>query len=58
MLARAPEDVTVGSVVRLLEVGQALVKCFATTGGRLHDHRLLPVEIPPAQRRGSIFGKT
>ena len=32
MLARAPEDVTVGSVVRLLEVGQALVKCFAATG--------------------------
>lgn len=32
VLARAPQEVTVGSVVRLLEDGQALVECFAASG--------------------------
>ena len=32
-LARDPREVGVGSVVRLLEDGQALVECFATSGG-------------------------
>ncbi|TKA95710.1 Rrf2 family transcriptional regulator [Cereibacter changlensis] len=33
ILARAPQDISVGAVVRLLEEGQALVECFAATGG-------------------------
>ncbi len=33
MLARAPQEVSVGSVVRLLEEGQPLVECFTATGG-------------------------
>jgi len=33
MLARDPQDVRVGSVVRLLEEGQPLVECFAANGG-------------------------
>ncbi|MFN4160335.1 MAG: RrF2 family transcriptional regulator [Gemmobacter sp.] len=33
VLACPPQEVTVGSVVRLLEDGQALVECFSTGGG-------------------------
>lgn len=33
MLARDPQEVTVGAIVRLLEEGQPLVECFAATGG-------------------------
>lgn len=32
-LARAPEAITIGEVVRLLEAGQALVECFRADGG-------------------------
>lgn len=32
-LARPPEDIRLGDVVRLLERGQALVECFGPTGG-------------------------
>lgn len=32
-LARNPQEVSVGSVVRLLEEGQPLVECFAANGG-------------------------
>ena len=32
-LARPPQEVRLGEVVRLLEEGQALVECFATGGG-------------------------
>ncbi|MFC2967944.1 RrF2 family transcriptional regulator [Acidimangrovimonas pyrenivorans] len=32
-LARAPEDIRLGDLVRLLEEGQALVECFAEGGG-------------------------
>ena len=32
-LAGAPEDITVGEVVRLLEQSQALVECFEADGG-------------------------
>ena len=32
MLARAPEQIRLGDVVRLLETGQPLVACFAATG--------------------------
>lgn len=32
-LARPPGDIGLGEVVRLLEVGQALVECFAPGGG-------------------------
>ena len=32
-LARDPQDITVGAIVRLLEEGQPLVECFAATGG-------------------------
>lgn len=33
VLAQAPQDIRLGAVVRLLEQGQALVDCFAATGG-------------------------
>ena len=33
VLVRAPQEITVGAVVRLLEEGQALVECFAASGG-------------------------
>lgn len=33
-LARPPEDIRLGDVVRLLEQGQAIVECFAEGGGR------------------------
>lgn len=33
MLARNPQEVSMGSVVRLLEDGQPLVECFAANGG-------------------------
>lgn len=33
VLARAPQDISLGAVVRLLEDGQALVECFAASGG-------------------------
>ncbi len=33
MLARAPDQIRLGEVVRLLETGQALVECFAASGG-------------------------
>jgi Rrf2 family nitric oxide-sensitive transcriptional repressor len=33
MLARAPEGITLGEVVRRLEQGQALVECFRADGG-------------------------
>ena len=32
-LARAPEEITIGHVVRLLESKQALVECFRADGG-------------------------
>ena len=32
-LGRAPEDISIGEVVRLLEVGQPLVECFRADGG-------------------------
>ena len=32
-LARAPQAIAVGTVVRLLEQGQPLVECFAASGG-------------------------
>jgi Rrf2 family nitric oxide-sensitive transcriptional repressor len=32
-LARAPNDITIGAVVRALEARHALVECFATDGG-------------------------
>ncbi|MBL3702113.1 Rrf2 family transcriptional regulator [Sulfitobacter sp. BDSS02] len=32
-LARAPEEIRLGDVVRLLEEGQALVECFQPNGG-------------------------
>ena len=32
-LARAPQDISLGAVVRLLEDGQALVECSAAAGG-------------------------
>lgn len=32
-LARRPDDIRLGEVVRLLEEGQALVECFAPGGG-------------------------
>lgn len=32
-LARDPQGITVGEIVRLLEEGQPLVECFAATGG-------------------------
>ena len=31
-MARAPQDISLGAVVRLLEDGQALVDCFASNG--------------------------
>lgn len=33
VLARAPDDIRLGALVRLLEEGQALVECFAEDGG-------------------------
>lgn len=33
MLACAPDQIRLGAVVRLLEVGQPLVDCFASSGG-------------------------
>lgn len=33
VLVRASQEITVGAVVRLLEEGQALVECFAASGG-------------------------
>ena len=33
MLARDPQAISVGVIVRLLEEGQPLVECFAATGG-------------------------
>lgn len=33
MLARAPDDIRLGEVVRLLEAGQPLVECFLASGG-------------------------
>lgn len=33
VLARAPDQIRLGEVVRLLEVGNALVTCFAAGGG-------------------------
>ncbi len=33
MLARAASEIRLGSVIRLLEEGQPLVECFATSGG-------------------------
>lgn len=33
MLARLPEDIRLGDVVALLEADQAVVECFATSGG-------------------------
>ena len=33
MLARPASDIRLGSIVRLLEEGQPLVECFATSGG-------------------------
>ena len=33
LLARAPEEVSLGAVVRRLEGGQALVECFRADGG-------------------------
>ncbi|WP_323764108.1 Rrf2 family transcriptional regulator [Marinovum sp.] len=33
VLCKAPEDIRLGDVVRLLEQGQALVECFAADGG-------------------------
>jgi len=33
VLCKAPGDIRLGDVVRLLEEGQALVECFATGGG-------------------------
>jgi Rrf2 family nitric oxide-sensitive transcriptional repressor len=32
-LARSPNDITLGEVVRLMESGQALVECFRSDGG-------------------------
>ncbi len=32
-LGRAPVDVTIGEVVRLMEAGQALVECYRADGG-------------------------
>ncbi len=32
-LARAPEDISIGEVVRLLEARQAVVECFRSDGG-------------------------
>lgn len=34
VLARSPREISVGSIVRLLEEGQPLVECFAPDGGR------------------------
>lgn len=33
VLARAPDDIRLGEVVRLLEAGQPLVECFQASGG-------------------------
>lgn len=33
ILARAPQDISLGAVVRLLEEGQAMVACLVATGG-------------------------
>ncbi len=33
MLSRPADKITLGAVVRVLEAGQALVECFAVTGG-------------------------
>ena len=32
-LARSPETITIGEIVRLMESGQALVECFRSDGG-------------------------
>ncbi len=33
VLARAPHEIRIGAVIRLLEEGQALVECFGADGG-------------------------
>nr|WP_306268652.1 Rrf2 family transcriptional regulator [Pararhizobium sp. IMCC3301] len=33
MLARSPDEIRLGDVVRILETGQPLVECFAASGG-------------------------
>ncbi|MCB1494321.1 MAG: Rrf2 family transcriptional regulator [Bauldia sp.] len=33
VLAKSPSEITIGTIVRLLEEGQAIVECFAPGGG-------------------------
>jgi len=33
ILARSPDEIRLGDVVRILETGQSLVECFAASGG-------------------------
>jgi Rrf2 family nitric oxide-sensitive transcriptional repressor len=39
MLARRPEDILLGEIVRLLEEGQPLVECFGARGNCIIDGR-------------------
>ncbi len=51
MLARSPEDIRLGAVVRLLENGQPLVDCFAGDGGscRIHGRCRLKARLRSAE---------
>lgn len=40
-LARRPENIALGEIVRLLEEGQALVECFGASGDCIIDGRCL-----------------
>jgi Rrf2 family nitric oxide-sensitive transcriptional repressor len=48
-LARPPETITVGEVVRLLERGQAMVECFRADGGHC-------VLTPTCRLKGMLAG--
>jgi Rrf2 family nitric oxide-sensitive transcriptional repressor len=49
LLARAPEEITIGAVVRRLEAGQALVDCFRADGGSC-------CLLPQCRLKGALWG--